>query len=188
MSTQAAVSGQPYKNNGGVMKKAGSANTSAGQPITKSRTVMDDAVTTPYGSKVVLSSGSTGSSGNVGTFNAKTTFAYQMVAGRYIMKRNTAYVNGVADAFLTSGASESSEKMRAIPYVESARSLGSGVSTSWNYVTGAITKGAGAGESRSFGQDHAARPTNAVPGELVYKTGSQTYTDWQDDYKPKTAP
>ena len=130
MSVQAAVTGQPYKNNGGVMKKAGSADTSAGQPITKSRTIMDDAVTTPYGSKVVLSSGSTGSSGNIGTFNAKTTFAYKMVPGRYIMKKRTAYVNGVANDYLTSGASESSERMRAIPFIESARSLGSGVSTS----------------------------------------------------------
>lgn len=184
---QAAVSGQPYKNDGGTVKKAGAANTTTG-PITKTRTLRDDALTTPYGQKVALSSGEAYSSGNLGTFNAKTTFAYQQAKGQYLMKKYTQKVNGVADTYLSTCASSSSERMRAIPYLEAARSLGSGVSTSWNYETGAITKGNGAGESRSFGQDHAARPTNAVPGELVYKTASQTYTDWQADYKPKTAP
>jgi hypothetical protein len=93
-----------------------------------------------------------------------------------------------------SGASDSSGRMRPIPYLETARSLGSGVSTSWNYATGAITKGAGAGESRAFinpvgggtCSDSAARPTNAVPGELTYKTGAKLAK--ADDYKPKVSP
>jgi hypothetical protein len=184
---QAAVTGQPIKNKGGTVKKAGSANTTTG-PITSSRTLMQDAITTSYGAKITLSSGEAHSSGNLGTFNAKTTFAYQQVKGQYLMKKYTSRVNGVADSLMSSCASSSSERMRSIPFLETARSLGSGVSTSWNYETGAITKGDGAGESRSFGTDHAARPTNAVPGELTYKTASQTYTYWQDDYQPKTAP
>jgi hypothetical protein len=190
---QAAVSGQPTKNKGGTVKKAGAANTTTG-PITKTRTLMQDAVTTPYGTNVALSSGAAYSSGNLGTFNAKTTFAYQQAKGSYLMKRYTQKVNGVADTYLTSGASSSSERMRAIPSLEAARSLGSGVSTSWDYETGAITKGTGAGESRSFvnpigggaSLDSAARPTNAVPGELTYKTGAKLPVN--NDYKPKTAP
>jgi hypothetical protein len=186
MSTQAAVSGQPYKNNGGVMKKAGSANTAIGNPITKSRTLMDDAVTTPYGAKVVLSSGSTGSSGNVGTFKSLTNFAQQMLPGHYIMKKRTFFVNGSANSYLTSCASESSERMRAIPYLESTRTYGSGVSTSFNPFTGQLTKGGNAGGLASFGNDHAARPTDAIPGELVYKTGAKLPV--QNDYAPKYAP
>ncbi len=187
MAQQAAVSGQPYKNDGATVKKAGAASTTTG-PITKSRTLMDDAITTPYGTKVSLSSGTAYSSGNLGTFNAKTNFAYKQGAREFLVKKGAQNVNGTANVFTSSCASSSSERMRAIPYLETARSLGSGVSTSWDYETGAITKGTGAGESRSFGTDHAARPTNSVPGELVYKTASQTYSDWQDDYKPKTAP
>ena len=187
MATQAAVSGQATKNKGGTIKKAGNTNTTTG-PITKSRTLMDDAVTSGYGAKVALSSGAAYSSGNLGTFNAKTTFAYDQVPGRYIMKKYTHYVNGVANTAMNSCASESSERMRSIAFIESTRTLGSGATTSFNPFTGILTKGGQAGHAVSFGLDHAARPTNAIPGELTYKTGSPTYTDWQDDYKPKTAP
>lgn len=188
MSIQAAVSGNAYKNNGGTMKKAGSADVSAGQPVTKSRTLMDDAVAISYGSKVALSSGSTGSSGNVGTFKALTsgTFAYNMVADRYIMKKRTHYVNGVASTLLTSCASESAERYRNPSYLESTRTYGSGVSATYDIYSGTLTKGGNYGGSSSFGQDHAARPTNAVPGELTYKTGKAGAI--QDDYKPRTAP
>lgn len=179
MATQAAITGNAYKNNGGVMKKAGNANTTTG-PITRSRTLMDDATAITYGSQVKQSS-------TVGTFSAMTTFAYQMVAGRYIMKKNTPYVNGVANTLLTSCASDVSQS-RNPAVLERTRVLGSGYLTSWDYETGAITKGANAGQTTSFRSDHAANPTNARPGELVYKTGSPTPTDWQDDYKPRTNP
>jgi hypothetical protein len=182
---QAAVSGQPTKNDGGTVKKGGAANTTTG-PVTKTRTLMDDAGSISYGAKVALSSGAAYSSGNLGTFNAKTTFAYQQVKGQYLMKKYTQKVNGVADTLMNSCASSSSERMRAIPYLEAARSLGSGVSTSWDYETGRITKGAGAGESRSFGVDNEARPSNAVPGELAYKTAAKLPV--ADEYAPKTAP
>ena len=184
MSTQAVTSGSP-RNNGGTMKKAG--NTLAGSPITATRTLMDDASPggLSYGTKVVLSSGSTGSSGNVGTANAITNFAYQMVAGRYIMKKNTAYVNGTASTLLTSCASDVGGGGPVNPaYLETTRALGSGAITSWDYETGAITKGANAGAVVSFGADHAARETDAEPGELQYKTGAKLPVE--DDYKPRT--
>lgn len=181
MSTQAVTSGAA-KNNGGTVKKAGAANTTTG-PITVSRTLMQDAKTTAYGAKVSLSSGSTGSSGNVGTANAVTNFAYQMVAGRYIMKKNTSYVNGSASTLLTSCAADVGGR-RSIPKLETTRALGSGYLTSWDYETGAITKGANAGGLTSFGNDHAARPTDATPGELQYKTGAKLPVE--DDYKPRT--
>jgi hypothetical protein len=119
-----------------------------------------------------------------------TTFNYKQKPGEYLMIKEANFVNGVAIPAgmkgWASGASDSSGRMRPIPYIEAARSMGSGVSTTWDYETGAITKGAGAGESRSFSTDHAARPTNAIPGELTYKTGAKLAK--ADDYKPKTAP
>jgi len=183
MSTQAAVSGNATKNNGGTIKKAGSASTTTG-PITSSRTIMDDATKNGYGAKVVLSSGSTGSSGNLGTANAITNFAYQMVAGRYVMKKANGFINGTASTLLNSCASNSAGRMRAIPFLETTRAMGSGYLTSWDYETGAITKGANAGAAVSFGEDNAARPTDAVPGELQYKTGAKIPV--QDEYKPRT--
>jgi hypothetical protein len=183
MSTQAVTSGAA-RNNGGTVKKAGNANTTTG-PITVSRTLIDDAIRNRYGARVALSSGSTGSSGNVGTFNAITTFAYDMVAGRYIMKKATPFVNGVASTLLTTGASDFSGGPKGNPpLLETARALGSGYLTSWDYETGAITKGANAGGTMSFGNDHAARPSDATPGELQYKTGAKLPVE--DDYQPRT--
>lgn len=178
---QAAVSGNAYKNNGGCIKMAGAK--ASDSPITASRSLMDDAVTTGYGSKVVLSSGSAGSSGNLGTFNAMTTFAYPNQPGKYIIRKNTPYVNGSANTLLTSGASDVGIR-RSIPKLETTRALGSGYLTSWDYETGAITKGANAGAEVSFGNDEAARPTDATPGELTYKTGAKLPIE--DDYKPRT--
>jgi len=183
MSTQKAVTANDIKNNGGTMKKAGNANTTTG-PITSVRTLRDDAVKSPYGAKVALSSGSAGSSGNVGTHNAFTNFAYQNVAGEYIMRKRTRYVNGSANTLLTSCASDVGIR-RAIPRLETTRAMGSGYLTSWDYVTGVITKGANAGGVTSFGTDEAARPTDAIPGELAYKTGAKLPVE--DDYKPRTA-
>lgn len=183
MSTQAVTSGGAV-NNGGTIKKAGNVDTTG--PITKSRTLMQDAQGADfrYGSKVVLSSGSAGSSGNLGTASAFTNFAHQMVAGEYIMRKRTRYVNGSASTLLTSCASDVGIR-RAIPKLETTRAMGSGYLTSWDYETGAITKGANAGGTTSFGNDVAARPTDAVPGALTYKTGAKLPVE--DDYKPRTA-
>lgn len=64
--------------------------------------------------------------------------------------------------------------------------------TSWNYVTGAATKGGNAGDLVKFHDIGANNdnltaepyPTRAVPGELVYRTGASLPV--QDDYNPKT--
>jgi hypothetical protein len=183
MSQQKAISANAVHNAGSVIAKTGAHTVLAGQNYAKS-----------YGAKVVLSSGTAKSSGNLGTASvfsaADSPFPYNQEAGNYLGVKMTQHLAGQAaggiDPFFFGPASSSSEKMRAIPYIESARSLGSGVSTSFNYKTGVLTKGAGAGESRSFGQDHAARPTNAIPGELVYMTDAKLPAS--GDYKPKTAP
>ena len=188
MTTQAAVSGNPYKNNGGTVIKGGNATTTTGSPFTSNKSLIDMAVVTPYGSQIALSSGSTGSSGNVGTFKSLTsgTFAYRMVAGRYIMKRATAFVNGSASTFLTSGASESAERTMNPAVLETGRTLGSGATASFDVFTGTLTKGGNYGGSMSWGTDNEARPTNAVPGELAYKTSAKLPV--ADEYAPKYAP
>ena len=67
---------------------------------------------------------------------------------------------------------------------------------SWDYVSGVLTKGAGAGVLVHYidplvaggatdSLDSAAFPSYAVPGELVYMSGSLTPT--QDDYPPRTS-
>lgn len=180
MSTQAVTSGASV-NNGGTVKKAGNVDTTG--PITTSRTLMDDAVVTPYGAKV-SEAVSPSSSGNIGTFSAMTNFAYEMQAGRYIMKKHSQYVNGIANDILES-CGGASKHARAIPKLETTRALGSGHLTTWDYETGAISKGANAGSEVDFGNDHAARPTNAVPGELAYKTGAKLPIE--DEYKPRTS-
>lgn len=185
MSTQAAISGNATKNNGGVVKKGGKVDTSG--PITKVRTLMDDAVITSYGAKVALSSGSTGSSGNLGTYNSMTNFAYNMVAGRYIMKKSHSYTNGSSDSTLNTGASDFGHVPAAI---ESTRVYGSGVDQSFDIYTGSFTKGDSAGRKAEFKQsggslsDDAFNPSDAVPGELAYKTGALEPV--QDEYKPRT--
>lgn len=179
MSTQSAISGNATKNNGGVVKKGGKVDTSG--PITKVRTLMDDAVITSYGAKVALSSGSTGSSGNLGTYNSMTNFAYNMVAGRYIMKKSHSYTNGSSDSTLNTGASDFGHVPAAI---ESTRVYGSGVDQSFDIYTGSLTKGDSAGRTASFGTDEAFDPSDAVPGELAYKTGALEPV--QDEYKPRT--
>lgn len=64
--------------------------------------------------------------------------------------------------------------------------------TSWNYVTGAATKGANAGDSFTYNNissgsalTQEAQPTMAIPGELVYSLGTATPT--MADYKARTA-
>ena len=67
---------------------------------------------------------------------------------------------------------------------------------SWDYVSGALTKGANAGDEVVYidplvaggatdGVDSAAHPTYAIPGELAYMEGNLIPT--QDDYKVRTS-
>lgn len=53
----------------------------------------------------------------------------------------------------------------------------------WNYATGAITGSSISDDN--FGQDHAARPTRAIPGEFVYMGGNKGVPN-QADYSAKT--
>lgn len=177
MATTKAKASSPVKNNGGIVPRGG--NVSSNGPVTAS-----DTLTQGYQSKGVGGTGVVQSS-NLGTGKAVTgaTFAAQMASGKYVMMRY-GYVGGNASSFLNSAAGDFGR--RAIHYKENRRSYHI---TSWNYQTGAATKGAETNDS--FGQDHAARPTRAIPGEFVFTDhglakSSALAVPLMDDYEAKT--
>jgi hypothetical protein len=175
---QPAISGNRYKNNGGTLLNGG--NHTEGLVITKSP--KDIARNLGYGGKIVLAV-SAATSGHLGTYKPYSagTFAYVQQPDTWIAIRTGTKISGVTTSRLQSGATDVS-LFRAIPKTESCRRLNI---TSWSYTTHAATKGGSAGDLSSFGQDHAARPTNAIPGELVFFVGNSAV---QYDYKPKTNP
>ena len=176
---QKMISGNPYKHNGGVVLNGG--NHTAGTVTVK--TLSDIARNLGYGAKVVLAV-SPATSGHLGTYKpyAAGTFAYVQQPDSWIGLKIGTKISGVTTTRLASGATDVS-LFRAIPRKESTRRLNI---TSWSYSTHAATKGVNAGDSSSFGQDHAARPTSAVPGEFVFQYGAPT--PLQADYKPRTNP
>ena len=129
---------------------------------------------------------------NIGTqtTGAGGAFAFNMVGGAVIGKRMSTTINGESNTTLLSGGVGKGAHMRsAIHYLETTRALG--VNT-WNYVTGAISKGGTAGNAAAYvdpvgggnAADSAARPTKAIPGELILHHGGST--PLQDDYNAKT--
>jgi hypothetical protein len=176
---QAAVSGQPIKRNTGAIVGGGNVPTTR---TLKNRSVLQNANQLGYGSNAVLAV-SPVTSGNLGTYKpvSAATFSRRPVEGEYIMFVLSTKIAGITNYQLRSGGTDVS-LFRAIPLKESCRRLNI---TSWSYTTGDATKGGNAGALSSFGNDHAARPTNAIPGELVYQTGDNNPS--QDDYKPRTS-
>lgn len=176
---QAAVTGQPYKNNGGVVLNGGNTDSS----VVVSKTPANIAVNLGYGAKIVLAV-SPSQSGTLGTYKPYSagTFAYQQLAGDYTSFVIGTKISGVTATNLRGGGTDVS-LFRAIPLREGTRRL---TITSWSYTTHEATKAVTAGDASSFGEDHAGRPTDAVPGELVYQYGGPN--PLQDNYKPRTNP
>jgi hypothetical protein len=124
-------------------------------------------------------------SGGAQTSKGSGTFAFNMVAGAVIGKRLSTTINGVANDTLLSGGSYRLGVRSAIHYLENARVLN--FSATWNYVTGAITKHGTAGDISTYidpataggataAADSAARPTRAIPGELVYTSHGMAHS------------
>lgn len=180
MASQAAISGNATKNNGGTIKKAGS-YVSTG-PITNSRSLRDDALYDGYGAKVVEATSPT-SSGNLGTYKALSNFAHPMNRDTVIAKKLGAYINNTASTLLGTCAADTG-KYQNPASITTTRVLGSGVNTTWDYETGVITKGASAGQTANFGSDYAAGSGDTVPGYITYNTGAALPTS--DVYKPRT--
>lgn len=132
-------------------------------------------------------------SGTYNVDNLTIRFA-SMTAGQYVVRRGTTnYVAGVANNVLRSGTSNygiyrSINKTEHGQTTKVTTALRAG---KWNSVTGTWDNGYPAHADDSIGNvagstvtdgtaDHAALPTQDIPGELVYRTGAPTAT--QGDY------
>ena len=187
MATHTPMTGQVVRNNGATILNAGNHD---GTNITNELTLSNNAANKyQYGSKVPLSTGTAGSSGNVGTIAPFSGDDFASKPQGFLLRGYTDGQNimGTAD----SGISAASDVglRRPINRFYGYQRLHI---TSWDYVTGAATTGAGAGVTvlasgldGVTGQlaDNAANPTNAVPGELVYRDGSANPI--QDEYKAR---
>lgn len=112
----------------------------------------------------------------------------RMENGKYLIRRVTTTLAGtISNNVLRSGGSEgytrSIHKVEAVRTVRFATAIRAGY---WNEFNGVwTTKPTAADDFSDMGPDHAALPTYAVPGELVYRTGAPLPK--QDDYKAKTS-
>ena len=116
-----------------------------------------------------------------------THFA-SMTAEKWIIRRITDEVaGGISNTILRSGASDyqirrSIHKLEHLYTTRVATAIRAGY---WNEYSGTwSTDPTTADDAATWGTDHAATPSYAIPGELVYKEPKPLPV--QDDYKPKT--
>lgn len=185
---QKAITDNVIKNNGATVLNAG--NTPADSPVTKSITqVSNNTVQKNYG-QVLAASVSPASSGNIGLAKAISGSKFAgFYDGKYVMQRY-GFVNGTANAALNSAAGDVNG--RGFKGFYGYRRYDN---TSWNAVTGAVTKGAAAGDlvlasgidgtTGFYADDSIKYRTPAVPGELVVFTGKLN-APTQLDYNSKT--
>lgn len=187
MTTYNPLSGNPVRNNGGTVFNAGNYD---GVAVTAALTPQAAAlVRTQYGSQVIEAG--YGASGNLGTWRPRSGDAFASPPEGFLIKGLTTgqTVLGVSDSGLSAANPGHSKAINRWYGYERLHI------TSWNHLTGAATHGAHAGTTivasgidGTTGQvaDHAANPTDAIPGELVYMTNG--YLPTQDDYKARTNP
>ena len=153
MAIHNAVSGQPVKDNGATIPRGGNIDSSS--TVTNAPDNVTQGAGSNGGTQPVASA-------TLGTQAAVSgqAFARQDVAGQFVM-RTYGFIHGAASNMLNSGASDFGR--RAIHSKTNRRSYHI---TSWDYATGAATKGADTNDD--FNDDHAATPTRAIPGEFTY--------------------
>lgn len=108
----------------------------------------------------------------------------KMRVGEYVIRKVTTKLANLTNTVLRSGASDFGLR-RAIKFIEGMRTT---FLHGWSWVSdkdGAPTYTATRNtQFWGFGTDDAARPSLAVPGELVYRTGASTPTT--DEYQPRS--
>jgi|10_taG_2_1085330.scaffolds.fasta_scaffold02186_7 hypothetical protein len=186
MSTTKAISGNTQKNDGGTILKAGNITRTDFNAISV-QNVSEQ--TTEYGSKVFIPTG-VDSSGNLGVRAANGTKQVgKQDSDNWLMMYGVAHnIAGVSSNILRSASSQyPGIQQRPVPRTHHIRLDES----SWDYVTGAVTKGGSEGTSVNFHKpegsgvlDKGAFPTNAIPGQLVYMVKGIIPT--QDQYKAIT--
>lgn len=181
------LSSNPIKNNTGTVLHAGT----VGSNVVDGMTLREVLSAEPFYGWKATAAVSPDSSGNLGTMRPLSSgkFAYQQ-AGKYVIRKITDTLAGVSKTHIQSGASDFGNR-RPIHRFYGYQRLHI---TDISFYTGAATTGANAGVTvlasgvdGTTGQraDHAANPSDAVPGELVYMT---TLTPTQDEYASKTNP
>jgi len=158
LPTTTAVSGQPIKNDGATVLFGGN--------IDSTNTVTN----APNKEIFSLHTGSSGSrvptpGGQKPTFKPISAGAFaSQKEGEYIIRRFTNEIAGIASTLLNSGASDFGR--RSIHLKENRRTTLM-VTAGWNFATGQFLTSP-TEQLDAFGNDDAARPTRAVPGELVF--------------------
>lgn len=167
MSVSKAVEANAYKNNGGTVVLGG--NIAADGAITNAPGKSFLGVGQIKASVPTRNAEKVNDSGNWATL---TEQKYVMVGGNV-----TTQLAGVSNTALAKPANKGDK--HDIHLKESRRTIHI---TSWNYVTGAATKGEDTNDS--FGTDDAANPTQDTPGELTHMTGAKNPTN--ADYPART--
>lgn len=184
--TTTAKSGQPVRNNGGVVPRGGAITT--GSPITSA----PDNLTQGYRSGGVGGTSPISStSANMGAIKAVSAnpFARVMTSGQYVMMRY-GFIAGTASTFLNGAGN--ADFRRSINSKTNRRSYHiTSFQLTKNGTAGAFVANKGADTNDDFNRDDAANPTRAIPGELQYtdhgvaRSGSLAIP-LRDTYKPKT--
>lgn len=150
MAVSKPVSTSPVVNDGGSLIKANGKG--ADSPVTKALSVADVAMGNPVtGSKVVEDANKVVKADTSGTFAftpAKGADFLLAMAGP-----NASNVNGSASSVLAVGGNYNSDSFDGVNENTSTRDA--------------------AGDEVDFGEDKAATPSRAVPGELVFMSGGK---------------
>lgn len=175
------------RNNGGAVLHGGASATTinasfGAQPMTTKTSLISNAdVDRQQTIKPKLPTGTTGSSGNLGTWRANSgalfnTFpARNSVIAKGLMGQ---YIAGTSGINFFAAAETPFRPTTGINRFYAYQRLDI---TSWSYTTGAATYGSNrgvtvlsSGFNGTTGQraDDAANPSNAIPGELVYMYGN----------------
>ena len=184
-STAGASHALTARNDGGTVMYGG--NIGTGAPVTVATSLEQLGFRSGmYGSKVVESN-----TANIGSYKPYSggTFAYKMVAGQYIGMRMPGYISGVADTRLETGAGDFGNR-HSVHRTEGDYQMGLWSNTTWDYVTGVLTKGTDDGEAFTYknirGSGNVDDATRSVPGELVYNEGKgKDVAATQADYPAK---
>lgn len=182
MAQTTAISANAVKNRGGTLRYGGNVDT-ANNPITN---VPALSVYAPgpvkYGS--FMATGLAVTMATTGDGLVAANFG-KMVVGQYLQRGVgvTSQIAGLSKNTLYFAASDYGRKS----ILKSELDRRSGLSGwAWNITSsGTVFSGTKYNKSTTFSNDEAARPTRAVPGELVFRDGSKT--PFQADYKEKTS-
>lgn len=168
-----AVSNTSTKNNKGTIRNGGTISAS-----TKWNSIrVGDTKNTLGGTGPRLGTASLSTVRSTGTFAV-------MAKNKYIIMKVTTTLAGLSNTTLQSGAADKGNR-RKVNKVESMRTTFlSGLSWASGHNEPVYTA-TNSTRNTAYGQDDAATPTLAVPGEFTYLPGGKRPTN--DNYKAKTS-